>query len=85
MKRELLQTVDSVVEALGGDDVVSSWLGVGRTAVCNWRARKCIPPGWHMPIWLTLQERGYRVDLDVFGLRDLPPLEDFRKRSRHVA
>ena len=85
MKRELLRTVDEVVEAFGGDAVVAEWLNIQRTAVVNWRMRGFIPPGHHLRIYLEAQAMGCRIDPKLLGLHGWVPLAEFRSRHQAVA
>lgn len=39
----MLRSVDEVVDALGGTAAVADLLGVGSSAVSNWRSRRKIP------------------------------------------
>ena len=63
-----LTTIDELIEALGGTSVVSSWLGVGSSAVSNWRARNELPGGWHLRIYLEAVKRGLSIDPQLFGM-----------------
>lgn len=73
MKRNVLQTVDEVIDAFGGNSVLASWLGIGDSAVSNWRDRQSIPPGWHLRLYLEAQSRGIEINPKLFGMDDWPP------------
>lgn len=83
MKRTL-RTVDEVIDAFGGNEVVGEWLGVGRTAVCNWRSRG-FPTGVQLRIWLQAQELGYRIDLKVFGAEPWPSIRELHGPRHQVS
>lgn len=70
MKRETLKTVDEVIDAFGGNTVLAEWLGIGDTAVSNWRERKSIPSGWHLRLYLEAEARGWFIDPKLFGLEE---------------
>ena len=82
MKRDTLRTVDDVIDAFGGNTVVADWLGIGTSAVCNWRERQSIPPGWHLRFYLEAEARGLRIDLNLFGMEGIskarPPRGNLR-------
>jgi hypothetical protein len=75
---KLLQTVDQVLDALGGhkrtadnNKAIAAWLGIGTSAVCNWRERGSIPPGYHLRFYRAAERRGMEISLPVvFGLED---------------
>ena len=71
-----INTIDELVEALGGDTKVGRWLGISQPAVAAWKMRRHIPPGWHMRLWAELTRLGHSVNPEVFGMseRDLAPL-----------
>lgn len=81
MKREILRTVDDVIDAFGGTTVVAKWLGIRHTAVSNWRAEQAIPNGWHLRFWLEAQDLGYRIDPRLFGAHVWTPLSTFRAQQ----
>lgn len=64
---KVLRTTDEVLDALGGDEVVSEWLGCPLDQVRRWREHS-IATGVQLRIWLELEDRGIRVDRSVFGL-----------------
>lgn len=72
MKRETLKTVDELIDAFGGNSVLADWLGIGDTAVSNWRDRKSIPSGWHLRLYLEAESRGLSIDPKLFGLEAWP-------------
>ena len=87
-----LQTVDQVIDALGGcktpaanNKAVAQWLGLNTSAVCNWRERRNIPSGWHLRFYLEAGKRGMEIGPTVFGL-EAEPVESARasKKKRAV-
>ncbi len=76
-----IDTIASLVDALGGPSAVADWLGISQSAVSNWIMRDEIPPGWHLRLYLKSEELGWRVDPRLFGLASI-----FRsnvRRNRH--
>ena len=76
-----LQTVDDVIDALGGhktaaanNKAVARWLGLNTSAVCNWRERQSIPAGWHLRFYLEAANRGLEIGSVVFGIEGQQPL-----------
>lgn len=66
----MLETVDDVIEALGGSAAVASLLGFRTSAVSNWKERGRIPAGKFQLISEALEPRGLRVALSVFGFSE---------------
>lgn len=81
MKRETLRTVEEMFAAFGGDAVVAEWLGVGRSAVSNWKVRG-VPTHYHLLFWLEAQELGLRIDPKVFGVDAWPSIRTFHGRQQ---
>lgn len=63
-----IDTIDSLIDELGGAKRLGERLGITQEAVSNWRARREIPPGWHLRLLIDVARRGKRVDPSVFGL-----------------
>jgi hypothetical protein len=89
-----VETVEDVVDALGGDTQVAAWLGISQPAVAAWKSREAIPGGWHLRIYARLLAMGIECDPKVFGLtadeasvlqNSLHPPEPERKRPRPSA
>ena len=70
-----LATIDELIEALGGTSAVSRWLGVGASAVSNWRTRNELPGGWHLRLYLEAMRRGIEVEPGLFGVSGPTNLE----------
>lgn len=67
--RKNLTTVDEVVEALGGTTAVADRLGIGPSAVSNWRARGSIARAKFVVISRALAAVGKQADDDLFGFQ----------------
>jgi DNA-binding transcriptional regulator YdaS (Cro superfamily) len=66
----MLNSVDDVVDALGGTASVASLLGVGPSAVSNWRARGKIPEDNFLLVRDALKANGRgEADPSVFGFK----------------
>ncbi len=62
-------SIDDLIDALGGTSKVAAWACISHTTVSNWRQRRFVPPGWHLPLLAECARRGIVVDLTkVFGL-----------------
>ena len=75
-----LSTIDDLIDALGGDTAVSEWLGISQPAVANWKARREIPPGWHLRILARLKAERMTADPAIFGLTEQEARELFGPR-----
>ena len=64
----LLTSVESVIDALGAE-AAQELAGVGRTAVCNWRARGRIPSELYLVFAEALEKSNTTADPALFGLR----------------
>jgi hypothetical protein len=70
----MLNTVDEVIEAVGGEEVAADLAGVGITAVLNWKGRdKKIPPKHFFLFSTALARRRLKVAPSVFGWNDRMP------------
>lgn len=65
----MLDTVDSVIEAVGGPAAAASLAGVGAPAVSNWRARGKIAKSKLLLFRDALAVRGLEASPTVFGLK----------------
>lgn len=82
-----LNSIDDVVEFLGGDTAVADWLDISQPAVGNWKVRGVIPPGWHTQLLLRIRAGGKSVDPAIFNMtatdfRVLFGGNDSRKEAR---
>ena len=67
----MLKSVDDVIEALGGPTKAAGMIGVGASAVSNWRTRGEIPPEHFLVIGEALNAIGVCVDSAVFGFNEV--------------
>ncbi len=65
----ILTSVESVIEALGAD-AARELAGVGRSAVCNWRARGRIPAALYPIFSDVLAKNDTTADPALFGIRE---------------
>lgn len=66
-----LQTTDDVVETLGGTKELAKALGVGITAVINWRTRKRFPADTYFAIRDELKARGRVAPEHLWRMRKM--------------
>ena len=71
-----INSIYELVDTLGGDTKVASWLGISQSAVSQWKLRGQIATGWHIRLLAELTRRGKTINPAVFGLTsdDLAPL-----------
>jgi phosphopantothenoylcysteine decarboxylase/phosphopantothenate--cysteine ligase len=65
-----MSSIDEIIEQLGGPSAVQILLGVGPSAVSNYRLRGAFPEYARVKIWQALKARGLQVDpetLDIIG------------------
>ena len=65
-----MSSIDEMIEKLGGTAAVQILLGVGPSAVSNYRLRGAFPEYARIKIWQALKARGVQVDpetLDIIG------------------
>lgn len=70
----LLRTCKEAVDILGGPTAVAKWLGLDQSTISGWIIRKQIGRGWHLHVYLTLQNAGYEVLPAVFGVDAWPDI-----------
>ena len=63
-----LKTVEEVIDAFGGPTAIGAWLGIGQSAVSNWKIDDAIPPGWHLRLARHAERHGFVISDDLFGL-----------------
>lgn len=68
-----LNTVDDVIEWLGGPTKAAAWLDVTDNAICLWRHRH-IPRGHHSRLIARAVRENVVISNDVFDM----PEEDYR-------
>jgi phosphopantothenoylcysteine decarboxylase/phosphopantothenate--cysteine ligase len=65
-----MSSIDEIIKQLGGPSAVQILLGVGPSAVSNYRLRGAFPEYARVKIWQALKARGLQVDpetLDIIG------------------
>lgn len=67
----MLNSVDDVIEALGGTAAAAALLGVGSPAVSNWRLRGKVPQEYFLLVGGALKGLGKEADPAVFGFKVL--------------
>ena len=67
----MLNTVDSIIEALGGTAEAAKLAHVGPSAVSNWKARGRIPSEQYSVFAAALDRGGKEFDNSLFGMRPL--------------
>ena len=63
----MLQTVDDVIDKLGGSAEVAALVGVGVSAVSMAKKRKHFPHSWRMRLWEEAQRRDLEIAPDLIG------------------
>lgn len=63
----MLETVEAVIEALGGNAATASLLGVRQSAVSNWKVRGQVPSHRYFAIAAALRSVNKEVSPVVFG------------------
>lgn len=69
--KQLLKTVDEVIEVLGGDNAVGTLLGVDYRHPWNWRTRKNFPPDTFLALTIALDHKGRAADPGLWRQRPL--------------
>lgn len=62
-----------LIQALGGTSAVATLLGVGPSAVSNWKANGRIPPRWFLRISKECRRLGVELDEAAFGEAEAAP------------
>lgn len=66
----MLDTVDKIIEALGGTHKAAAALGVVPSAISNWKARGRIPSAQFFAITAALRESGSEAAPGLFGFAE---------------
>ena len=74
----MIDSVDDVIEALGGPAKVAALCGVGASAVSNWRSRDRISQGSFMIVTAALADLGETVSPSVFGFKGAATTDEAR-------
>jgi hypothetical protein len=65
----MLNSVDDVIDALGGPAATAAVAGIGASGVSNWRTRGKISPAKFILIKEALAAKQLEVDPSVFGFK----------------
>lgn len=65
-----INTIEELINALGGDTEVARWLDISQPAVANWKVRRQIGAGWHLRLLAEARRRKLTVNPEVFGLEE---------------
>ena len=65
---ELLTSVDAVIDTLGGTGAVARKLGLGPSAVSNWRAKQRINPELYLALQAELAAVGKTAPPSLWGM-----------------
>lgn len=63
-----INTIDELIDSLGGDTEVARWLDISQPAVAMWKLRNQISAGWHLRLLAEVRRRELTVNPSVFGL-----------------
>lgn len=63
-----INTIDDLIEEMGGNTALGDWLDITPEAVSNWKRRNAIATGWHLRLDMEMRKRGKSVNPSVFGL-----------------
>jgi len=80
-----INTIDELIDALGGDTEVALWLGISQPAVAMWKSRGQIGAGWHLRLLAEVRRRGLTVSPEVFGLDEGDAGDLFQSASVKLA
>lgn len=80
-----IDTIDDLIDRLGGDTAVADWLDISQPAVANWKVRKTIGAGWHLRIYARVRELNLSINPSVFGLTEHEARGLLQRRRPHQA
>lgn len=63
-----LESVEQVVEALGGPPAVAELTGRGVTAVYNWQSRGSFPPGTFVNMTAALKKKDHEAPMSLWRM-----------------
>lgn len=66
--KEVIRTIDVLIDRLDGRDAVGRLLGIGGNGVSMWLVRGEIPRGYHLDLFLECGRRGLRIAPDLLDL-----------------
>lgn len=64
-----IETIEHLIEEMGGPTKMGAWLGISQEAVSAFKVRG-VPPGWHVRILAEMRRRGKSLNPDVLGISD---------------
>ncbi len=70
-----MSVIDDIIEKLGGPTAVQILLGVGPSAVSNYRVRGAFPEYARVKIWQALKARGVQVDPETLQIIGAAPIQ----------
>jgi hypothetical protein len=76
MKRKLVKSTSEAIDALGGTAKAAAALGRSKQSISNYRVARRLPPELFLLATKALEDAGYRVRPQLFGILPLPPAED---------
>lgn len=76
--KSMLNSVDEVIDALGGTAAVAGLAGVGSSAVSNWIKRGRISRGSFMTVRDALAAQGKEASPSIFGFKETAPARSNR-------
>lgn len=59
-------TISEFIDALGGTSKIADFLGVGPSAVSNAKKADHLPRAWHFRLSRLAQQRGVKVEDELF-------------------
>lgn len=65
-----IETIEQLVETLGGPVILGRKFGISQEAVSNWGARGNIPGGWHVQLYAMAARKGLTIDPAIFKLTE---------------
>lgn len=65
-----IQTIEKLVEVLGGPVLLGRKFGISQEAVSNWGSRGNIPGGWHVQLYAMAARKGLTIDPAIFKLTE---------------
>lgn len=66
----LIETIDDLIDELGGTTAVAKRCDIAPEAVSNWKRRGQIATGWHMRLAADVKRKGKMIHPDVFGMSE---------------
>lgn len=80
-----INSIDQLIEALGGPSELGQEFDISQEAVSNWIARNNIPGGWHVQLYAMAGRKGLTVAPKVFRLTEKQVEGLFPRRPKRRA